>query len=81
MTFSLVVGNVEVPLLEVVPHAGEGGIHQSKAGDVHIVVLVRCQVEALHVLRNKSYQNCLELNYKHDMRTNFQSQPMNVSVS
>ena len=54
MTFSLVVGNVEVPLLEVVPHAGEGGIDQPEASDVHIVVLVGLQVESLHFLKKYS---------------------------
>ena len=40
----LVAGNVEVPLLEVVRHTGEGGVDQSEAGDVDIVVFVWYQV-------------------------------------
>ena len=54
MARPLVAGDVEVPLLEVVRHAGERGIDQPEASDVHIVVLVGLQVESLHVLKKYS---------------------------
>ena len=44
MTLPFVVCDVEVPLLEVVSHVGERGVHQAEAGDVDVVVLVRSQV-------------------------------------
>ena len=53
MSVSFVVCDVEVPLLEVVGNVGEGGVHQAEAGDVHVVVLVRSQVQSLKVLKSK----------------------------
>jgi hypothetical protein len=44
VSVALVVGDVVVPLLEVVSHAGEGGVDQTEPGDVNVVVLVRTQV-------------------------------------
>ena len=43
MAIPLIVSNVVVPLLEVVGHLCEGGVHQPEPGNVHIVVLVRRQ--------------------------------------
>jgi len=47
----LVASYVVVPLLEVVSHTREGGVHKSEAGDVNVVVFVWCQVETLKVLQ------------------------------
>ena len=54
MAFTLVATDVVVPLLEVVTHAREGGVDQSEAGDVNVVVFVRCQVEPLKILKNQN---------------------------